>query len=380
MPVSFLNEYGTCEYGQAAAFGRKCDKPCHGVKYHECECVSQERARNAMMALKNGLAIGGGIVTGIAAIGLISCLAAQRKSNVFMGAAFGPGTHQQRALVRQYSTNYAGGATATTSAVQMGSMPPPMPVPVAAPMTAVDAQGVPIAAPVAVPVPGQPVGYATPIMPMATATTVSTTTTVAAPYVPTYARPFELAPGRRVRLKGLIKMARLNGTTGCVVGYQPGEENKSDVVVACDADMGRRLALSVENVEMADVQVTTVAAQPMSGALAMTEPPVAFGAAGVVAGALAATYAISVGDRVQIHGLIKCARLNGTQGTVTGMQQNDLLVALDEDNGRVLALDIKCVTRASSPDGQKRGIQFNRSKNLLDSHGVGGESQVNRFT
>ena len=191
-----------------------------------------------------------------------------------------------------------------------------------------------------------------------------------------YARPFELAPGRRVRLKGLIKMARLNGTTGCVVGYQPGEENKSDVVVACDADMGRRLALSVENVEMADVQVntvaaqpmsgalamteppvafgadvqvTTVAAQPMSGALAMTEPPVAFGAAGVVAGALAATYAISVGDRVQIHGLIKCARLNGTQGTVTGMQQNDLLVALDEDNGRVLALDIKCVTRASSP-------------------------------
>ena len=187
MPVSFLNEYGTCEYGQAAAFGRKCDKPCHGVKYHECECVSQERARNAMMALKNGLAIGGGIVTGIAAIGLISCLAAQRKSNVFMGAAFGPGTHQQRALVRQYSTNYAGGATATTSAVQMGSMPPPMPVPVAAPMTAVDAQGVPIAAPVAVPVPGQPVGYATPIMPMATATTVSTTTTVAAPYVPTYA-------------------------------------------------------------------------------------------------------------------------------------------------------------------------------------------------
>ena len=164
-----------------------------------------------------------------------------------------------------------------------------------------------------------------------------------------YARPFELAPGRRVRLKGLIKMARLNGTTGCVVGYQPGEENKSDVVVACDADMGRRLALSVENVEMADVQVNTVAAQPMSGALAMTEPPVAFGAAGVVAGALAATYAISVGDRVQIHGLIKCARLNGTQGTVTGMQQNDLLVALDEDNGRVLALDIKCVTRASSP-------------------------------
>ena len=93
--MSFLNEYGTCEYGQAAAFGRKCDKPCHGVKYHECECVSQERARNAMMALKNGLAIAGGIVTGIAAIGLISCLAAQRKSNVFMGAAFGPGTHQQ---------------------------------------------------------------------------------------------------------------------------------------------------------------------------------------------------------------------------------------------------------------------------------------------
>ena len=154
-----------------------------------------------------------------------------------------------------------------------------------------DAQGVPIAAPAAVPVPGQPVGYTTPIMPMATATTVSTTTTVAAPYVPTYARPFELAPGRRVRLKGLIKLARLNGTTGCVVDYQPGEENKSDVVVACDADMGRRLALSVENVEMADVQVTTVAAQPMSGALAMTEPPVAFGAAGVVAGALAATYA-----------------------------------------------------------------------------------------
>ena len=139
MPASFLNEYGTCEYGQAAAFGRSCDVPCHGVGYNECECVSQERARNAMMALKNGLSIAGGVLTAVAVISLISCIFAQRKSNLFMGAAFGPGANRRAVLVRQYSTNHAGGATVATSAVQMGSMPPPT-MPVAAPVTAVDAQ------------------------------------------------------------------------------------------------------------------------------------------------------------------------------------------------------------------------------------------------
>ena len=31
-------------------------------------------------------------------------------------------------------------------------------------------------------------------------------------------------------------------------------------------------------------------------------------------------------------------------------------------------------------EGGGRGIEYNRSIYLLDSHGVGGESQVNRFT
>lgn len=59
----------SCEYGQAAAFEQKCYVPCHGVGENVCECVSQERARNAMTALKNGLMTAGGAVLGVAVLG-----------------------------------------------------------------------------------------------------------------------------------------------------------------------------------------------------------------------------------------------------------------------------------------------------------------------
>ena len=59
----------SCEYGQAAADEQKCYVPCHGVGENVCECVSQERARNAMTALKNGLMTAGGAVLPLVVLG-----------------------------------------------------------------------------------------------------------------------------------------------------------------------------------------------------------------------------------------------------------------------------------------------------------------------
>lgn len=74
-----VGEDDGCEYGQAAAFGKRCDVPCHGVRANVCECVSQERARKAMTDLKNGLFIGGGVTLGVSAIVFIVCCMCYRK-------------------------------------------------------------------------------------------------------------------------------------------------------------------------------------------------------------------------------------------------------------------------------------------------------------